>query len=97
MKDIDINVVGDRTKLLIHLEELVENYPFLLEKNIIYSNKIEENNYNSLYKFLASINLQEIIKTFYKKGYYNAELLYIQMVSKHPINEKNIKKWFWKK
>ena len=97
LKDIGINVAGDRTKLLIHLEELAENYPFLLEKNIIYSNKIEENNYNSLYKFLASINIQEIIKTFYKKGYYNAELLYIQMVSKHPINEKNIKKWFWKK
>ena len=72
MKDIDNNVVGDRTKLLIHLEELSENYPFLLEKNIIYSNKIEENNYNSLFKFLTSINLPEIIKTFYKKSYYNA-------------------------
>ena len=72
LEDIGINVVGDRTKLLIHLEELAENYPFLLEKNIIYFNKIEENNYNSLYKFLISINLPEIIKTFYKKGYYNA-------------------------
>ena len=68
LKDIGINVAGDRTKLLIHLEELAENYPFLLEKNIIYSNKIEENNYNSIYKFLTSINLPKItVKNFIKK------------------------------
>ena len=94
LKDIGINLAGDRAKILIHLEELAENYPFLLEKDIIYSNKIEENNKNSLYKFFTSINLPEIIKTFYKKGYYNAELLFMQMVSKHPINEKILKNDF---
>ena len=92
LKDIGISSPGDRAKILIHLEEMAGNFPFLLEKNIIYSNKIEEN--NTLYKFLTSIKLAEYIKIFYKKGYYNVELLLIQMVSKYPINENILKNDF---
>ena len=94
LKDIGINHPGDRAKILIHLEELAGNFPFLLEKNIIYSNKTEENTNNSLYKFLTSINLDEYIQTFIDNGYYNAELLYIQMISKYPITEEILKKDF---
>ena len=86
LKDIGINVPGDRAKILIHLEEMAGNFPFILEKDIIYSNKIDENK-NSLYKFLTSINLEEYIRLFKENGYYNAELLYVQMVSKNPITE----------
>ena len=92
LKDIGIKLPGDRAKILIHLEELAENFPFLLDKDLIYSNKIEEN--GSLYKFLSSINLEEYIKTFNDNGYYNAELLYIQMASKQPINEEILKNDF---
>ena len=91
LKDIGINLNGDRAKILIHLEELAGNFPFLLEKNIIYSNKIEKNKNNSLYTFLASIHLEEYINRFYEKGYYNAELLYTQMVSKFPLTEDVLK------
>ena len=94
LKDIGINSAGDRAKILIHLEELAENFPFIIEKNIIYSNEIEEINKNSLYKFLASIDLEDYFKIFCKKGYYNAELLYTQMASKYPINEDILKKEF---
>ena len=91
LKDIGINIKGDRAKILIHLEELAGNFQFFVEKDIIYSNEFEENKNNSLYKFLASINLEEYIKLFYEKGYYNAELLYIQMISKNPITEDILK------
>ena len=94
LKDIGINLPGDRAKILIHLEELAGNYPFLLDREKIYSNKIEEKENNSLYEFLSSINLDEYIKTFIEKGYYNAELLYIQMISKHPITEDILKNDF---
>ena len=94
LKDIGINLNGDRAKILIHLEELAGKYPFLLEKNIIYSNTIEENKNNSLYKFLASIDLEGYIHLFYDKGYYNAELLYIQMITKNPITEEILKNEF---
>ena len=93
LKGIGINSAGDRAKILIHLEELADNFPFLIEKEIIYSNKIEENN-NSLYKFFASIFLEDHFKIFCQKGYYNAELLYTQMASKHPINEDILRKEF---
>ena len=93
LKDIGITVPGDRAKILIHLEELAGNFPFILEKDIIYSNKIDENR-NSLYKFLSSINLEEYIREFTENGYYNAELLYVQMVSKNPINEDILKNDF---
>jgi hypothetical protein len=94
LKDIGISLPGDRAKILIHLEELAGNYPFLLDREKIYSNKIEEKENNSLYEFLSSINLDEYIKTFIEKGYYNAELLYIQMISKHPITEDILKNDF---
>ena len=93
LKDIGITVPGDRAKILIHLEEMAGNFPFILEKDIIYSNKIDENK-NSLYIFLTSINLEEYIKVFIERGYYNAELLYIQMVSKNPITEEILKNDF---
>ena len=94
LKDIGINLKGDRAKILIHLEELAGNFPFLLEKDILYSNTIEDNKNNSLYKFLASINLEEYIQFFYDRGYYNAELLYIQMLSQNPITEDILKNDF---
>ena len=93
LKDIGITVPGDRAKILIHLEEMAGNFPFILEKDIIYSNKIDENR-NSLYKFLTSINLEEYIRLFKENGYYNAELLYVQMVSKNPITEEILKNDF---
>jgi len=93
LKDIGITVLGDRAKILIHLEELAGKFPFILEKDIIYSNKIDENK-NSLYKFFSSINLEEYIRLFKENGYYNAELLYVQMISKNPITEDILKNDF---
>ena len=93
LKDIGITLPGDRAKILIHLEELAGKFPFILEKEIIYSNKIDENK-NSLYKFFSSINLEEYIRLFKENGYYNAELLYVQMISKNPITEDILKNDF---
>ena len=94
LKDIGISLPGDRAKILFHLEELAGNFPFSLDKDKIYSNKNEEKINNSLYIFLSSINLDEYMKTFIENGYYNAELLYIQMISKNPITEDILKNDF---
>ncbi len=94
LKDIGISLPGDRAKILIHLEELAGNFPFSLDKDKIYSNKNEEKINNSLYIFLSSINLDEYMKIFIENGYYNAELLYIQMISKNPITEDILKNDF---
>ena len=93
LKDIGINLPGERAKILIHLEELAGKFPFILDKDTIYFNKNEENNM-SLYNFLTSINLEEYIDTFKQNGYHNAELLYVQMASKNPITEDILKNDF---
>ena len=93
LKVIGINPPGSRAKILIHLEELAGKFPFLLEKKI-YCNEIIMNNNSSLYQFLSSINLEEYIEIFRKNGYYNAELMYIQMVCENPITEDMLKKDF---
>lgn len=93
LKVIGINPPGNRAKILIHLEELAGKFPFLLEKKIYY-NEIIMNNNSSLYQFLSSINLEEYIEIFRKNGYYNAELMYIQMECENPITEDILKKDF---
>ena len=93
LKDIGIKIPGDRAKILIHLEELAGKFPFILEKKI-YSNEIILDNNSSLYKFFSAINLEEYIEIFKKNGYYNAELLYTQMVCNNPITEDILKNDF---
>ena len=91
LKDIGINNPGDRAKILIHLEEISQNFDFVLEKDVIYSNTIPEEKTGSLYYFLLKLNLEEYFNNFIENGYNNAELLFIQMASKNPVTEDIIK------
>ena len=91
LKDIGINNPGDRAKILIHLEEISQNFEFILENDVIYSNTIPEEKTGSLYYFLLKLNLEEYFNNFIENGYNNAELLFIQMASKNPITEDIIK------
>lgn len=94
LKDIGINNPGDRAKILIHLEEISQNFDFILENDVIYSNTIPEEKTGSLYYFLLKLNLEEYFNNFIENGYNNAELLFIQMASKNPITEDIIKNDF---
>ena len=91
LKDIGINNPGDRAKILIHLEEISQNFEFILENDVIYSNTIPEEKTGSLYYFLLKLNLEEYFNNFIENGYNNAELLFIQMASKNPLTEDIIK------
>ena len=91
LKDIGITNPGDKSKILIHLEEISENFDFNLEKDIIYSNNIPEEKSGSLYKFLHEINLDEYFQLFIDSGFSSAELLFMQMASKNPITEDILK------
>ena len=91
LKDIGINNPGDRAKILIHLEEISQNFDFVLENDVIYSNTIPQEKTGSLYYFLLKLNLEEYFNNFIENGYNNAELLFIQMASKNPVTEDIIK------
>ena len=94
LKDIGINNPGDRAKILIHLEEISQNFDFILENDVIYSNTIPQEKTGSLYYFLLKLNLEEYFNNFIENGYNNAELLFIQMASKNPVTEDIIKNDF---
>ena len=91
LKDIGITSPGDKSKILIHLEEISQNFDFNLEKDIIYSNNIPEEKSGSLYQFLHGIHLDEYFQLFVDSGFNSAELLFMQMASKNPITENILK------
>ena len=91
LKDIGITSPGDKSKILIHLEEISQNFDFNLDKDIIYSNNIPEEKSGSLYQFLHGIHLDEYFQLFVDSGFNSAELLFMQMASKNPITENILK------
>ena len=91
LKDIGITSPGDKSKILVHLEEISQNFDFDIEKDIIYSNNIPEEKSGSLYQFLHGIHLDEYFQLFIDSGFSSAELLFMQMASKNPITEDILK------
>ena len=85
LKDIGVKLPGERAKILVHLEEISGNFNCNIDKEILYANKIDIKN-NSLYKFLFRINCEKYINDFIDAGYYNSELLFLQMASRQPLN-----------
>ena len=95
LKDMGITVYGHRAKILIHLEEKAGIFPFSLEKGKIYEAMDDSTNKNnSLFKFLASINLDQYIQNFIDNGIYSCELLFTQMLTRQPINERILEEDF---
>ena len=71
------------------MEEISGNFDFdfSIDKKIIYSNQNINNKNNSLYKFLRGINYEKYATNFYEGGYYNSEIIFVQMASKETLNE----------
>ena len=91
LREIGIKKPGERIKILIHLEEISENFKFLFPK-IIYNNDNNDNidiknKPNTLKFFLEKIGKKNFFINFYENGINNIELLFIQMASKQPLNE----------
>ena len=96
LKDINIKSCGERAKILIHLEEKAGIIPYFLERDRIYVTEKEykEKNMNSLFNFLALINLEQYEKNFRENGYFTAELLFTQMLTRSPLKEEDLKNEF---
>ena len=96
LKDIGIHNYGERSKILIHLEENAGIIPYFLEKDKIYmaEKDYRKNSENSLFKFLASNNLEQYENNFINNGYFSSELLFTQMLTRQPITKENLKEDF---
>ena len=87
LRDIGIKKPGERIKIMVHLEEISENFNFFFPKNIFFDEFNEKNNYNSLKIFLDKIGMNKFLNNFLENGIYNSELLYIQMATKQPLTD----------
>ncbi len=87
LRDIGIKKPGERIKIMVHLEEISENFNFFFPKNIFLDEFDEKNNYNSLKIFLDKIGMNKFLNNFLENGLYNSELLYIQMATKQPLTD----------
>ena len=87
LRDIGIKKPGERIKIMVHLEEISENFNFFFPKNIFFDEFDEKNNYNSLKIFLDKIGMNKFLNNFLENGIYNSELLYIQMATKQPLTD----------
>ena len=94
LRDIGVKLPGERAKILVHLEEISGNFDFSVESVKIYTEKNLDYINSSLYKFLCLINCEKFINKFIENGYYNVELLFMQMASKQPLNEDLLVKEF---
>ena len=91
LREIGIKKPGERIKILLHLEEISENFHFIFPKSIYnnndYDNSGIKNKSNTLKIFLEKIEEKKYFKNFWENGIYNIEILFVQMISKQPLNE----------
>ena len=101
LKMININIPGDRAKILIRFEEKANLFDFNVPKNVYYFiNNININtikndcNLIKLNNWLKNIKLEQYLKNFIDNGYYSTELLLFQALSKNPLNDDILKNEF---
>ena len=87
LRDIGIKKPGERIKILVHLEEISDNFDFYLQKKIFLDDYEINNGINTIKIFLEKIGMKKFLNNFFENGIYNVELLYIQMGTKQPLKE----------
>ena len=87
LRDIGIKKPGERIKILVHLDEISNNFNFYFPKKIFSDDYEINNGFNTIKNFLEKIGMKKFLNNFIENGIYNVELLYIQMGSKQPLKE----------
>ena len=87
LRDIGIKKPGERIKILVHLDEISNNFNFYFPKKIFYDDYEINNGFNTIKNFLEKIGMKKFLNNFIQNGIYNVELLYIQMGSKQSLKK----------
>ncbi len=96
LKEAGILLFGDRIKIIIRVQELSNNFPYLIPKEVYYIcenliNADVDKNILKLNKWLKSINIENFLNNFISNGFHSLELLLIQNYSKEPLTIENLK------
>ena len=87
LRDIGIKKPGERIKILVHLDEISNNFNFYIPKKIFLDDYEINNGFNTIKNFLEKIGMKKFLNNFIENGIYNVELLYIQMASKQSLKK----------
>ena len=87
LRDIGIKKPGERFKILVHLDEISNNFNFYIPKKIFLDDYEINNGFNTIKNFLEKIGMKKFLNNFIENGIYNVELLYIQMASKQSLKK----------
>ena len=87
LRDIGIKKPGERIKILVHLDEISNNFNFYFPKKIFSDDYEINNGFNTIKNFLEKIGMKKFLNNFIQNGIYNVELLYIQMGSKQSLKK----------
>ena len=96
LKEAGISIPGDRAKILIRIQELSNNFPFPVPKEVYHKNddinKIEnDENIQKLKKWLEKLKVEDYLINFIYSGYHSIELLLMQMISYNPLTSEMLK------
>ena len=95
LKEVGINLPGDRAKILIRIQELSNNFKFNIPKEVYYSGNIKDikndKNIMKLKTWLDKLKIGHYLNNFLNSGYYSVELLFMQMSSSNPLNNAILK------
>ena len=87
LRDIGIKKPGERIKILVHLDEISNNFNFYFPKKIFSDDYEINNGFNTIKNFLEKIGMKKFLNNFIQNGIYNVELLYIQLGSKQSLKK----------
>ena len=95
LKEIGIQLPGDRAKILIRIQEKAQNFSFKLPESVYYIcddllNIENDNNIIKLNKWLENIKCNIYLNNFISNNYFSLELLLVQMVAKNKLTEENL-------
>ena len=96
LKEAGISIPGDRAKILIRIQEISNNFPFPVPKEVYHTiediNKIEnDENIQKLKKWLENLKVEDYLINFIYSGYHSVELLLMQMISYNPLTSEMLK------
>lgn len=85
LKSIGMNITGDRSRLILKLEELALNFQFEIPKVAYFNSKSNEDyvsNLKSMESWFTALKVEKYTKRFVSSGFTSLELLLLQNLTK---------------
>ena len=95
LKEVGINLPGDRAKILIKLQEKAGNFLFPVPKEVYHvsldNNIKNDSNIKKLNEWLKALKIENYLENFVNNGYHSIELMLLQMESKNKLTDEILK------